>query len=175
MNKLLLISVLVFGAGLSLGAKSLRIADSIRFPIPAGWEYVESKGRAVEGIGVLHRAFLKETGTERQMTVSVLSVETPAPDFDYPGLLAELTFDPVIEVYRKRGSHYAPRKLLWKGECLFYSQEVGRLQGTKTELRGVMFASGKDWVNVLCLGSGEVSWASYGKWIEGTRRLKGDR
>jgi len=175
MNKLLPTILLLLGTSFTLNAKSLKIADSILFPIPAGWTYVESKGRPVDGVGVLHRAYLKEAGTDRQMTVSVLSVEDRVPDFDYPGLLAELSFDPVIEAYRKQGSHYAPRKMLWKGQCLFYSQKVGRLNGVKVELRGVMFRSGDDWVNVLCLGSGEIPWASYARWIDGTKRLKGDR
>jgi hypothetical protein len=171
MNKLIIICLLFPASALLLFSQSLKIADSIVFKIPEGWNYVDSKKQLLSGLGVLNSAILENSAESKQLMVSLLSVGDPVPSVQYPTELVEATLSPWIEAYRKKGSHYYPRKLLWQGNYLFYSQEVGRLQAKKVELRGVLFKSGNDWVNFFCIGPREISWKQYGELINGTKLL----
>ena len=101
--------------------------------------------------------------------------------FEYPVIpagvqystdLVEATLSPLVEAYRAQGSHYYPRKLLGRGDYVFYSQPVGRLEARKVELRGVLLKKGDDWVNFFCQGPSEISWEQYQELIIGTQLLK---
>ncbi len=174
MKKFILICLLIPATALMLFSKSLKIADSIVFKIPEGWNYVDSKQQSLPGLGVLNSAILENPAENEKLTVSLLSVSDPVPGVQYSTELVDATLSPWIEAYRKRGSYYYPRKLLWKGECLCYSQEVGPLKSKKSELRGVMFRHGNDWVNFFCIGPKEISWQQYGELINGTKLLNKD-
>ncbi len=171
MKKLIILCLLFPASALMLFSESLKIADSIVFKIPQGWNYVESKQQSLSGLGVLSSAIVENSAQSQQLTVSLLSVGTPVSGVQYSTELVEATLSPWIEAYRKKGSHYYPRKLLWQGNYLFYSQEVGRLQARKIELRGVLFKSGDDWVNFFCIGPQEISWKQYAELINGTKLL----
>ncbi|MGJ8641197.1 MAG: hypothetical protein ACSHYA_17540 [Opitutaceae bacterium] len=171
MKKLTLICLLVSATASLLHSKSLKIADAIVFTIPAGWTYKDSKKQTVKGLGKLTSAILEQPSKGNTLAVSVLSVEDKESDVQYPTALVEATLSPHIEAYRKQGNHYYRRKLLWKGDFLFYSQEVGRLESRKVELRGVLIKNGDGWVNFFCLGPREISWEQYTQLINGTKLL----
>ncbi|HAV12253.1 MAG TPA: hypothetical protein DCX06_01990 [Opitutae bacterium] len=172
MKKILIICLLFPVSVSMLFSKSLKIANSVLFEIPAGWEYLESTRHSLSGLGPLDRAILKNSTRDQKLTVSVLSVSNPSEGVDYATALVDATLSPYIEVYRKQGNHYYPRKLLWRGNYLMYSQPVGRLNSRKVELRGILIKHGSNWVNFFCIGPREVSWEQYAELMNGTQLLK---
>lgn len=172
MKKLTIICLLFALVTATLFSKSLKIADSIIYKIPEGWNYVDSTKQSMPGLGILTSAHL-ENPTERQkLTVSVLVVADPVSGIQHSTELVEATLSPLIEAYRKQGSHYYPRKLLGRGNYIFYSQDVGRLKARKVELRGVLLKHGDNWVNFFCQGPSEISWKQYQELIIGTQLLR---
>lgn len=171
MKKICLICALFPLSALLLFSESLKIADTILYRIPEGWNYVDSKKQSLPRLGIQTSAVLKNPGAKQTLTVSVLKVGEPVEGIQYSTELIEATLSPWIEAYRKKGSHYYPRKILGRGNCVFYSQEVGRLEAKKVELRGVLLKKGDDWVNFFCLGPNEISWEQYRQLIDGTKLL----
>lgn len=171
MKRFFLICALFPATALLLFSKSLKIADTILFKVPEGWNYVDSTKQRMPGLGILTSAILKNPVERQQLTVSVLSVGEPVPGVQHSTELVEATLSPWIEAYRKQGSHYYPRKLLGRGSYVYYSQEVGRLEAKKVELRGVLLKVGDDWVNFFCMGPKEISWEQYKALITGTKLL----
>lgn len=171
MKKLILTVLLLSVSALPLFAKGLRIADTIIFEIPVGWTYEGARKEAMPRLGMLTSTFLENPSTGQKLTVSVLKAGEPEPGVQYSTELIEATLSPYIEAYRKQGSHYYPRKILGRGDFVFYDQEVGRLEARKVELRGVLMKKGDDWVNFFCIGPNETSWEQYQELITGTKLL----
>jgi len=171
MKKYIAICVLLPASALLLFPKGLKIADSIIFNIPEGWEYIEATKESMPRLGMLTRVVLKNPERGQTLTVSVLKAGAPVPGVQYSTELIEATLSPLVEAYRKQGSHYYPRKILGRGDFVFYDQEVGRLEAGKVELRGVLMKTGEDWVNFFCVGPKETSWEQYRGLIIGTKLL----
>ncbi|MDQ8195439.1 hypothetical protein QEH59_13465 [Coraliomargarita sp. SDUM461004] len=171
MKKCILICILFPALALTLMAKSLKIADTILFKVPEDWSYLRAEKQVVPHLGVLTRAMLENPEQGQKLTVSVLLVEELDPSVQYSTELIEATLSPLVEAYRKQGSHYYPRKILGRGNFVFYSQEVGRLDARKVELRGVLMKRGDHWVNFFCQGPTEITWTQYEQLILGTRLL----
>jgi len=172
MKKLTLICLLLPATALTLFSKSLKIADSIIYTIPEGWEYIDSTKAAMPRLGTLTSAVIENPATRQKLTVSVLKAGAPASGVQYSTELIEATLSPYIEAYREKGSHYYPRKILGRDNFVYYSQQVGRLNAKKVELRGVLIKKGNDWVNFFCMGPMETSWQAYTELINGTQLLK---
>ncbi len=171
MKTLTIICLLFPATVLMLHSKSLKIADSIIYKIPEGWTHVDSTKQLMPDLGTLTSVVLENSGTSQKMTISVLRVGEPVAGIQYSTELIEATLSPLVEAYRTQGSHYYPRKVLGRGNCVFYSQEVGRLEAQKVELRGVLLKKGDDWVNFFCQGPNETSWEQYRALIDGTKLL----
>ncbi|WP_269525479.1 hypothetical protein [Coraliomargarita parva] len=172
MKNCLLICLLLPATVLSLFSENLRIADSIIVRIPDGWSYVGSKGNSLGDAGYLHTAVLDDSAGGQKLALSVLDTAGAEPGVRYPTRLVNATLDPIIKAYRDQGSVIDfDRKLLWKGECLFYYQKLRSRQGKRIELRGVIFESNGNWVNYMCLANDTVSWSFYADLVKGTTRL----
>lgn len=171
MKKYLVICLLLPASVLMLFSKSLKIADSIVYKIPDGWSHSDSKKQLIADLGTLTSVILENPAEKQTLTVSVLSVDEPVSGVQYSTRLIEATLSPWVEAYRKKGSHYYPRKILGRENLVYYSQEVGLLNSKKVELRGMLIKKGDDWVNFFCIGPDEISWEQYRQLINGTRLL----
>ena len=174
MERLFIMCGILLATAVMLFSESLKIANSIIFKVPEGWSYVDSTQQTMPGLGILTSAHLKNSEGEQQLTVSVLSVGEPVDGIQYSTELIEATLSPLVEAYRKQGSHYYPRKILRRGGYTYYSQEVGHLTAKKVELRGILLKTGDDWVNFFCMSPQEIRWEQYREIITGTKLLKRD-
>lgn len=171
MKKYLIICLLLPTSVLVLFSKSLKIADTIVYKIPDGWNHSDSKKQMIPDLGTLTSVIIENPAEKQTLTVSVLSVDEPVSGVQYSTQLIDATLSPWVEAYRKEGSHYYPRKILGRENLVYYSQEVGLLNSKKVELRGMLIKKGDDWVNFFCIGPDEISWEQYRQLINGTRLL----
>lgn len=172
MRQFLLVTFFLLSATSAFAVKGLKIADSVIYAVPYGWSHTDSSQETMDGLGVLTKVELKNSDTRETLTISVLNVNEGVVSGGASTDLIESTLSPLIEAYRKKGSHYYPRKILGRDNLVYYSQEVGRLDARKVELRGILLSHGENWVNFFCVGPKETSWARYRDLINGTRLIK---